>query len=76
MSDPEGLGDNEDWHQKYRDFLLYHYEKMADLYGSDIAPRELLDSCEVTLTSYHGNEYPGITALLRDRSETDEEKKN
>lgn len=29
---------------------------------------ELLDSGELTLTSYHGNEYPGIIALLRDRA--------
>lgn len=29
---------------------------------------ELLDSDELTLTSYHGNEYPGIIALLRDKA--------
>ena len=29
---------------------------------------ELLDSGELTLTSYHGNEYPGIIALLRDKT--------
>ena len=29
---------------------------------------DLLDSVETTLTSYHGNEYPGIIALLRDRA--------
>ncbi len=29
---------------------------------------ELLESKDLTLTSYHGNKYPGIAALLRDKS--------
>ena len=43
-------------------FPLFIPEDFETIFGF-----ELLDSGELTLTSYHGNEYPGIIALLRDK---------
>ena len=45
-------------------FLLFTPEDFASVLGF-----RLLDSREVTLISYHGNEYPGAVALLRDDSQ-------
>ncbi len=42
-------------------FPLFTPEDFEKILGFD-----LLDSEELTLTSYHGNEYPGIMALLHD----------
>ena len=42
-------------------FPLFTPEDFASILG--FRP---LDSREVTLVSYHGNEYPGAAALLRD----------
>ena len=42
-------------------FPLFTPEDFASILGF-----RLIDSREVTLTSYHGNEYPGVVALLRD----------
>ena len=42
-------------------FPLFTPEDFGKLFGY-----KLIDKCGITLTSYHGNEYPGIVALLKD----------